>query len=168
VNAAIRNLLPILIVWISVLWTGAAVSADAIPGESLCDRPVDSIVFSGNSVTRPQVLLREIIQQIDTSCSLDQIVDSIQGIMDLGLFKSVYANLSLTDEGLQLQFTVKEKHYFIIVPRISRTSDALRNAVKRMMVRVLADLFISLGITYRDFLAVTLGLVLNWQVIGGN
>ena len=99
-------------------------SADAIPGEEFCDRAVASIVFSGNRVTQPQVLLREIVQQIDAACSIDLIIDSTQGIMDLGLFKSVYAELSITDTGLQLQFVVKEKLYFFLVPRISRTSDA--------------------------------------------
>lgn len=106
------------------MWAGIAVSADAIPGEEFCDRTVDSIVFSGNRVTRAQVLLREIVQQIDTACSIDQIVDSTQGILDLGLFKSAFAELSLVEEQLQLQFTVKEKHFFLIVPRLSRTSDA--------------------------------------------
>ncbi len=106
------------------MWAGVAVSADAIPGEEYCDRTIDSIVFSGNKVTRRQVLLREIDQQINTPCSIDQIVDSTQGIMDLGLFKSVYAELALKDDGLQLQFTVKEKLYFLLLPRVSRTSDA--------------------------------------------
>lgn len=98
-------------------------SADAIDGEEYCDRPVVSIVFAGNRVTKPQVLIRETDQRIDTACSIDQIIDSIQGIMDLGLFKSVVADLSLVDDQLQLRFTVEEKLYFLLVPRISRTSD---------------------------------------------
>ncbi len=113
------------------MWAEFAVSADAIPGEDYCDRPVRSIVFSGNHVTKPQVLLREIKQSIDTECSIDQIVDSIQAIMDLSLFKTVYADLALVDDELQLQFTVKEKVYFLVIPRISRTSDAeLRGGVQ--------------------------------------
>lgn len=99
-------------------------SADAIPGEDYCDRDVASIVFAGNRVTKPQVLLRELDQQSGSACSIDQIVDSTQNIMDLGLFKSVIADLSLNDRGLQLRFTVKEKLYFLAIPRISRTSDA--------------------------------------------
>jgi len=99
------------------------VSADAIPGEEYCDRPVGSIVFSGNKTTQPQVLLREIEQLVDEACSLDKIVDSTQGIMDLGLFKSVFADLSLVDDQLQLRFTIKEKLYYLVIPRISRTSD---------------------------------------------
>jgi len=113
------------------MWSGVAVSADAIPGEDYCDRPIDAIVFSGNRITQPQVLLREIEQQVGTDCSIDHIVDSIQSIMDLGLFKTVYAELSLTNQGLQLQFTVKERVYFLLLPRISRTSDAeLRGGVQ--------------------------------------
>jgi len=99
------------------------VAGDAIPGEQYCDRPVSSIVFVGNRVTRPQTLLREIDQRVNTDCSLDEIVDSIQGIMDLGLFKTVLADLILDGDELQLQFTVEEKLYFLLIPRISRTSD---------------------------------------------
>lgn len=107
-----------------MFWAGTAVSADAIPGEDFCNRSVDSIVFSGNRVTKPQVLLREIEQQIEQPCSIDLIVDSTQSIMDLGLFSTVFADLSLVDDGLQLRFTVKEKLYFLAIPRFSRTSDA--------------------------------------------
>lgn len=108
-----------------------ALSADAIPGEEYCDRPVRSIVFSGNKKTKPQVLLREIKQQVDAACSIDEIVDSIQNIMDLGLFNSVIADLALINEQLQLRFSVKEKLYFLVIPRISRTSDAeLRGGVQ--------------------------------------
>lgn len=99
-------------------------SADAIPGEEYCNRPIDSIVFAGNRVTKALVLLREIDQQSNQLCSIDLIVDSTQSIMDLGLFVFVLADLSLVDEKLQLRFTVKEKLYFLAIPRLSRTSDA--------------------------------------------
>jgi len=101
-----------------------ALSADAIPGEEYCDRPIHSIIFAGNKKTKPQVLLREIKQQVGETCSIDEIVDSIQNIMDLGLFNSVVADMALINDDLQLQFSVKEKLYFLIIPRISRTADA--------------------------------------------
>lgn len=107
-----------------MFWAGALMSADAIPGEEFCNRPIDSLVFAGNKVTKPQVLLRELDQQIDQACSIDLIVDSTQNIMDLGLFSSVLADLSIVDEQLQLQFTVTERFYFLAIPRFSRTSDA--------------------------------------------
>ncbi len=113
------------------LWSGIAVSADAIPGEEFCDTTVSAIVFEGNRVTRPQTLLREIDQRPNTRCSIDQIVDSIQAIMDLGLFKTVVADLAMVDSSLQLRFTVKEKLFFLLIPRISRTSDGeLRGGVQ--------------------------------------
>lgn len=117
----LRKVVPLCV---CIFWAGAATSADAIPGEELCNRNIGSIVFAGNKVTKPQVLLREIDQQVNTACSIDLIVDSTQSIMDLGLFSTVLADLSMVDEQLQLQFTVKEKLYFLAIPRISRTSDA--------------------------------------------
>lgn len=127
--------LPIILTVILLLvcsgWTAVAWSADAVPGEELCDREIDSIVFTGNKVTRDQTLLREIDQRIDTPCSIDRIVDSIQSIMDLGLFRSVIADLALKENALQLRFSLKEKHYFLVIPRISRTSDGeLRGGVQ--------------------------------------
>lgn len=109
---------------VCIFWASLAVSADAIPGEDFCNQTIESIVFSGNKVTKPQVLLREIDQQVDQLCSIDRIVDSTQSIMDLGLFSIVLADLSMVDGQLQLQFTVNEKLSFLLIPRISRTSDA--------------------------------------------
>lgn len=116
---------------VCILWTGSAVAADAIPGEEYCNRPVSSIVFAGNRITRGPTLMRESVQRLQADCSIDLIVDSIQAIMDLNLFKTVLADLSLVDEQLQLRFTVTEKHYFLLIPRISRTSDGeLRGGVQ--------------------------------------
>lgn len=113
----------LLVCTVCCFWAGGAGAADAIPGEEFCNRPVDNIVFSGNNVTKPQVMLRELNQQQGQPCSIDDIVDSTQGVMDLGLFKSVLADLSLVDDQLQLRFTVVEKLYYLVIPRISRTSD---------------------------------------------
>ena len=120
----IQTLLKILSLSACIFWAESVLSADAIPGEDFCNRLIDSIIFEGNRVTKPQVLLREIDQQIDQPCSIDQIVDSTQNIMDLGLFSTVLADLSMIDEQLRLRFTVKEKLYFLAIPRFSRTSDA--------------------------------------------
>jgi len=102
---------------------GRAIAADAIPGEQLCEQNISSIVFSGNRVTRASVMERELVQVVATPCSLDDIIDGIQNIMDLGLFKSVRAELDLVDEGVQLKYIVDEKFFFLAIPRFSRTSD---------------------------------------------
>ncbi len=101
----------------------SALAADAIPGEQWCDRTIDNIRFSGNKVTRAQVIERELVQREGEYCSLDDIIDGIQNIMDLGLFKSIRAVLELDDEHLTLRYIVVEKIYFLPLPRFSRTSD---------------------------------------------
>lgn len=100
-----------------------AFAADAIPGEQWCDREIDRISFSGNKVTRPQVMQRELLQLQDSVCSLDDIIDGIQNIMDLGLFRSVRAELRLDNDRLELVYLVTEKIFFLPIPRLSRTSD---------------------------------------------
>ncbi len=97
--------------------------ADAIPGEQWCEGDITHISFAGNRVTRAQVIARELVQQVGEACSLDDIIDGIQNIMDLGLFKSVRAELLQDGNFLELRYIVVEKYFFLAIPRISRTSD---------------------------------------------
>ncbi|NND92969.1 MAG: BamA/TamA family outer membrane protein [Granulosicoccus sp.] len=103
--------------------TRDAGAADAIPGEQWCERTVDAIRFTGNKVTREQVIRRELFQQEGVACSLDAIIDGIQNLLDLGLFKSVQAQLELNGDELTLYYHVVEKIFFLPIPRFSRTSD---------------------------------------------
>lgn len=99
-------------------------AADAIPGEQYCDRPVSDIVFHGNKRTKDYVLLREVLQKPGQACSLDDVVDSVQAVLNLGLFRSARASFLMQEERLQLHFFVREKYAFLVIPRFSRTSDA--------------------------------------------
>lgn len=103
--------------------SGYAGAADAIPGEQWCDRTVVSIVLAGNDVTRDHVIQRELPQRVGSPCSLDNIIDGVQNILDLGLFQSVRAELHLDENALVLRYIVKEKIFFLPIPRFSRTSD---------------------------------------------
>lgn len=120
-----RLALPLALLLASYVGMHAPVmlAADAIPGEQWCDRKVDRIGFSGNRITRDPVLRRELAQQTGTDCLLDDVIDGIQNIMDLGLFKSVRAQLDLADDELTLRYIVVEKIFFLPIPRFSRTSD---------------------------------------------
>ncbi len=100
-----------------------SLAADAIPGEQYCDRPVSKILFHGND-TKRHVLLRELFQKEGAACSLDHVVDSVQAILNLGLFRSAVAHFELDDESLELHITVREKFALLVIPRFSRTSDA--------------------------------------------
>lgn len=103
--------------------SGSAQAADAIPGEQWCDRELHEIRFVGNKVTRAQVIERELVQKAGQACSLDDIIDGLQNIMDLGLFKTTRAELNLVDGQLTLSYIVAEKIFFLPLPRLSRTSD---------------------------------------------
>lgn len=118
---------------VSVSW-----AADAIPGERYCIRSIDKITYHGNHITKRKVIARELRQEIHSPCSIDDIVDSIQSLMDLGLFKSVWAELVYANDLLELQMHVEEKFYYFALPRLSRTSDA----ELRAGVQVRADNFL--------------------------
>ncbi len=122
-------------------------AADEIPNSDMCEGILSRISFRGNRVTRPQIMLRELALQAGDECSIDRIVDGVQRLADLGLFRSVHAEIvpratqdrpplgaalstdALPDDsrqgfdGIELQYVVKEKFYFIGLPRLSRTSD---------------------------------------------
>jgi len=98
-------------------------AADAIPGEHWCDREIKLISFSGNRITRSEVMQRELVQKRGALCSLDDVIDGIQNVMDLGLFRSVRAELRWDNEQLELVYVVVEKIFFLPIPRLSRTSD---------------------------------------------
>ena len=106
-----------------IIGSGPATAADAIPGEEYCNREIDNIRFVGNDVTKAAVLIREVPQKLGAQCSFDDIIDGIQNIQDLGLFKSVRAELELVDALLELRYIVDEKIFILPLPRLSRTSD---------------------------------------------
>lgn len=121
--------------------SAAANSADEIPGLEWCDGPIARITFSGNRVTRAQVMLRELQLQAGEDCSVDRVVDGLQRLSDLGLFRGVRAEfIPVADDSpelgaanaslpypagspVELRYIVREKFYFLGVPRFSRTSD---------------------------------------------
>ena len=104
---------------------GPAGAADAIPGEGLCDgRPIGRVAFAGNRVTRAEVMAREIAIAPGDPCSLDEVIDGLQPLQDLGLFRAVRAGLELDERrALVLRYTVREKLFFLGVPRLSRSTD---------------------------------------------
>ena len=112
------------LLWLACLCLiSSAHSADEIPGADECRQPIHSIRFSGNTVTRPEVMQRELGFDTGSICALDAVIDGIQSIMDLGLFRSVRAELQLENGQLDVRYVVLEKFYFLAIPRVSRTSD---------------------------------------------
>lgn len=76
-----------------IVQPGWALAADEVPGSELCQGPLSRIEFVGNRVTSSQFMLRELALRPGEICSMDRVVDGVQRLLDLDLFKSVRAEL---------------------------------------------------------------------------
>ena len=81
---------------------------------------IKAIDFSGNRVTRRQILEQEMLVKVGDPADPALIERSRQAIMDLGLFVAVEAHLEPTDGGVVLHILVKEKYYILPVPKLNR------------------------------------------------
>ena len=84
---------------------------------------VREIVFSGNETTQPSTMLREMTLHVGDPALPGEVERSRQGVQDLGLFRSVSADLQPVEGGVRLAIKVKEKHYILPLPRADATSD---------------------------------------------
>lgn len=86
---------------------------------------LDAIRFAGNEVTKEEVLRQELLVQEGEPASAKLIARSRQAIMNLGLFKSVSAEL-LQEQGLNvLEFRVEERYYILPIPLLDYNPDFL-------------------------------------------
>ena len=113
-----------------------------MPGGDGIVREIGRIEFAGNRVTRPEVMLREIPQRVGEPCSLDDIIDGIQGMADLDLFRTVRAELEFEDDGanggvLVLRYRVREKFFF---PRHPASQSHLRRRAPHRSAAALGQL----------------------------
>lgn len=84
---------------------------------------VAAIRFVGNDTTREHVMLREMTLAPGDPADPAAIADSRQGILDLGLFRSVEIGTEPVDGGVALVVTVDEKWYILPIPRLDASSD---------------------------------------------
>jgi len=84
---------------------------------------IDRIVFVGNDRTVESTLLQELEFAPGSEVDDAQIEVGRQSIMDLGLFKSVESEVSNVGDARVLTYTVDEKHYWFVLPRLSRNGD---------------------------------------------
>lgn len=109
------------------LWflTGAgpyASESQDLEGAELCAGSIDRVYITGNDTTKKSVFRQELEIRENMDCSVKAIEASRQNIMDLGIFSSVDASLTQYTGRLVLRFDVKEKHFILPIPRLSRTS----------------------------------------------
>ena len=84
---------------------------------------VVEIAFRGNDTTQPSVMLREMSLHVGQPADPREVERSRQYVQDLGLFRSVHAELEPVEGGVRLVITVKEKYYILPFPRADATSD---------------------------------------------
>lgn len=100
-----------------------------LSGRLYAEEIIKSIRFEGNEVTQPSVMFREMYLAPGDELNEQALQQSIQAIMDLGLFRSVnyyleseYNPLTGNDD-LTLVIVVVEKFYWIVVPRAKLQDD---------------------------------------------
>lgn len=91
--------------------------------QSFAAETLAAIRFAGNDVTRPEVMLQEMSIQPGDAIDEARIEASRRAIMNLGLFKSVRAELLDEAVGTILLITVTEKWYILPIPRIGLRGD---------------------------------------------
>jgi outer membrane protein assembly factor BamA len=84
---------------------------------------IKAIEFSGNRVTRRQILLQEMVVKVGDPANPQLIERSRQAIMDLGLFVWVHARVASAEGGVILHIEVKEKYYILPVPKLDRDAE---------------------------------------------
>lgn len=95
-----------------------------LPPVGVADAPVISeIKFVGNEKTREEVLLRELDLRIGDLADPVKLTNGHQAILDLGLFREVETRYDYTPAGAVVVVTVREKRYFLLVPRLGASSD---------------------------------------------
>jgi len=97
--------------------------ADGVPAIAATPNVIARIVFSGNRVTQPQIMLQEMLVKEGDVADPALIERSRQAIMDLGLFVSVLAAVEPGADGHVLRIIVKEKYYILPVPKLNRDDD---------------------------------------------
>ncbi len=102
-----------LLVWMASAWAAEAPAT------------ISEIRFVGNKTTKPEILLQEMLVRVGDPADPVRIEQSRQAIMDLGLFKSVRADLLAAPAGPVLQIRVKEKYYYLVIPKLNRSEDGV-------------------------------------------
>lgn len=103
----------------AALWLPYARAAEPEPER------ITEIRFVGNKVTRPAILLQEMLVRPGDAVDAALIERSRQAIMDLGLFERVETELQPAEygEGEILVVSLREKIYVLPLPRLNRNAD---------------------------------------------
>ncbi len=101
----------------------AAIAIGLLFGTEVYAGTLAAIRFAGNHTTQPEVMLQEMVIRPGDDIDAARIETSRQGIMNLGLFKSVTAEVLEEEAGSVLLISVVEKWYILPIPRVGVRGD---------------------------------------------
>lgn len=110
---------------------------------------IEEIRFVGNKTTRDAIMLQEMRVKVGEVVDLLRIEEDRQAVMDLGLFKLVYADVVEVDGRQVLEITVSEKFYIFPLPKIDRSADGDISYGVRLKIDNLSGLNQRLRLTYK-------------------
>ena len=87
------------------------------------NRRVNDIRIVGNAVTRAAVIERELAVTVGDTLTPELLDDSRQSVQNLGLFREVHIDVEPDGDGVVVVVHVREKRYFLPIPRIDTSSD---------------------------------------------
>lgn len=130
----------------SVIWLLLALFAVPVWADDF----IEAIRFVGNDKTKERILLQEMVIKTGDLADPVRIEKSRQGIANLGLFKSVNAELLGEGEGKTLQITVEEKFYILPFPLLDVRPEGNYSYGVELRLDNLAGLNQRLKLTYED------------------
>jgi outer membrane protein assembly factor BamA len=115
--------------WLACVVAGIAAAQEPPPQPQQsteaggCYLVIKDIAFEGNDTTQPKTMLREMVLEIGDTAEPALVERSRQGVMDLGLFKTVSVREEIIEGGVRLVFIVDERWYVLPLPRVDLKSD---------------------------------------------
>ncbi len=100
-----------------------AKETEGLPAIAISPGVITRIEFNGNRVTKPRIMLQEMLVKEGDIADPALIEQSRQAIMDLGLFISVRVAVEPQADGNVLRIYVKEKYYILPTPKLNRDDD---------------------------------------------
>lgn len=106
-------------------WLAACLAClcSVLPAAAQDPPRIVDIRISGNEVTRARIVEQELAVGIGDPASPQALADSQQAVQDLGLFRSVHLSQEPADGGVVLRIHVREKRFFLPIPRLDTSSD---------------------------------------------
>jgi outer membrane protein insertion porin family len=81
--------------------------------EPYINEPIAEITLTGNNITRTHVITRELTVKIGDPLTLDAVKESVRNLMNLDIFSSITVTPTRVDDGIALDFAVREMPWII-------------------------------------------------------